>query len=196
MNRTVITVLAVSLFVAAGAFAQPMQGGMGGRMGGGMQGGMGGGLEMACVRVIEKLDLTEEQKEELRKIREDAREEVKDLMEDVKEKQSELRELLQEEEISKKAVLKKAEEISKLRGKAHLTLMEALVDAIEELTPEQRKEAKRLIEERKERLQQGQGQAAGRFGRQGDSRKGPWYPRERTRRTGERGFHKKCRGQK
>jgi len=119
------------------------------------------------------LELTEEQKEQLKAIRENLGKELKPLGEELREKVKELRELFQAEEIDAASIKTKAAEISGIRGTLMQTTVEAFIDVSQVLTLEQRKELQKRMKERRDKPGAG-------------GRGGPPGPRERWGREGDR----------
>ncbi len=122
---------------------------MGGRHGGGMMQARwgGGGGHGGMGRVLYQLDLTDEQEDKIFEIMDGVRGEVRPLMREFRDTREDLVEILSAETIDRQAVeTLRTERVASLDD-ASKTMSEALLDAAEVLTPEQRAELADLIED-------------------------------------------------
>lgn len=130
----------------------------------GMMGGMGQGMGMMgkmgmrhmkgkhhfYLKYAEKLGLSDDQTEELRKIKSSFKKGYILDRAKLKVARIELEELLDSDRVDMKMVEKKVKEITALKGKLMLNWIKARVEAREVLTEEQREKARGLIRERRE----------------------------------------------
>lgn len=100
-------------------------------------------------RVKTYLNLTEPQAEKLRQIVVDAEKSGVQTGAQLAVRGIELRELLRADQPDRDAVMKKVEELSNLRGQMMKQHVQALLDAENVLTPEQRKKVQQFIETRR-----------------------------------------------
>jgi Spy/CpxP family protein refolding chaperone len=121
---------------------------MGGRHGGGMmQARWGGGGGHGMGRVLNQLDLTDEQEDKIFEIMDGVRGEVRPLMREFRDTREDLVEILSAETIDRQAVeTLRAERVATLDTTSK-TMTEALLNAADVLTPEQRAELAELIED-------------------------------------------------
>jgi Spy/CpxP family protein refolding chaperone len=122
---------------------------MGGRHGGGMmQARWGGGHGHGGMgRVLHELDLTDEQEDKIFEIMDGVRGEVRPLMREFRDTREDLVEILSAETIDRQAVETLRTERVAALDTASKTMTEALLDAADVLTPEQRAELVKLFEE-------------------------------------------------
>lgn len=120
---------------------------MGGRHGGFMHARMGGHHGHGMGRVLSQLDLTDEQEDKIYEIMDGVRGEVRPLMREFRDTREDLVEILSAETIDRQAVeTLRAERVATLDN-ASKTMTEALLNAADVLTPEQRAELAELIED-------------------------------------------------
>lgn len=119
------------------------RGGGWGRHGGGMGMGMGG-----MMRVMDEIDATPEQQKKLFAIFDGVRGEMRDTMIDFRSTRGEVMELLSAPQIDRAAAEKLRAERVAAMDEASKTMTNALIEAAEVLTPEQRTKLAELIEER------------------------------------------------
>lgn len=122
---------------------------MGGRDGGMMQArwGGGGGHGRGMGRVLQQLDLTDEQEDKIFEIMDGVRGEVRPLMREFRDTRENLVEILSAETIDRQAIETLRTERLASVDQASKTMSEALLNAAEVLTPEQRAELAKLIED-------------------------------------------------
>jgi periplasmic protein CpxP/Spy len=111
---------------------------MGPRGGGFMQARMGGGHGHGMGRVLNQLDLTDEQEDKIFEIMDGVRGEVRPLMREFRDTREDLVEILSAETIDRQAVETLRTERVAALDNASKTMTEALLSAAEVLTPEQR----------------------------------------------------------
>jgi Spy/CpxP family protein refolding chaperone len=123
-------------------------------------------------RIKAALGLTDQQSDKLRQILVDTEKSTVKARADLQVHQIELRELLRADKPDRDAVIKKAQEISDLRGQQMKLHLVALLSAKEVLTPEQQKKIRAFIESRRPGMGQGGGGPMFRPG-MGGERRGP-----------------------
>jgi Spy/CpxP family protein refolding chaperone len=134
-----------------------MMGGRGG-MGGGMMGGQGammggrgmGGdrmmeVEHHLARVLDGLNLDEQQKKAIAEIKSTIKKDTIRKMADIRIARIELSDLLYQDPLDLKAVEAKVRQLGALRTEMHLAHIKALESIKAKLTPEQRKQLRELI---------------------------------------------------
>ena len=156
----VLSALGFAALLATLALAQPDHMG-GGRMGGGFAGGPGmdsafsGGPGMGndqmggLIRLLSALDLTDEQRTEIRTIAEEARDDMLAVRESVQgsNPREELMALFVREDISLAEVKDVFDDMNRISEEVRDIMLEAFVDVHDVLTSDQLAELARLIEE-------------------------------------------------
>ncbi|HNT33524.1 MAG TPA: Spy/CpxP family protein refolding chaperone [bacterium] len=99
--------------------------------------------------VLEKLDLSQEQKDQLKDIHSKVGDQVKQLQEKCREQANEIKEALGAAEPNKKAISKAAKQLGETRSKMLELQAESLADALVLLTPQQREQVKEWVKSHK-----------------------------------------------
>lgn len=107
-------------------------------------------------RILQELNLSSEQKEQLRDMREQ-RQYVRTLSQEVMEQRRELRELLKDDSSTEQQILDRVNRLNDNIAELNVARIKNLLEMRRVLTPEQRQEARKLIEQRRSE--------AGEFGR-------------------------------
>jgi len=111
--------------------------------------------EKMSEKMVEQLDLTEEQKGLIKQHQASHREKMKSLMETLKEKKTRLRQELEKTDINKKRLTTLVNEIKPLLGRQLDMRVEGILAMKEILTPEQFQKFQELIKQRPKRGMRG-----------------------------------------
>ncbi len=151
-TKTTAAIVAV-LILAAGAAAQPMMGGMGGEPRGGRPQLSQGPPEMAqlgsFLRLLGALDLTEEQREDIRSVFEGARDAIRAELESTQSEDGRGRilELFASQDLTEADLLEVMRERDEVRDRIREIVAGALVDIHDILTAEQLRRLAEIVEE-------------------------------------------------
>lgn len=115
----------------------------------GHRGGPGG-----MMRMLKQLDLSEEQKEQLKTHHENAKEEIKGLREQLKSSRMSLMETLMDPDSSKEQMLAKLDAFSQIKTKTEKVRIENLAYMKSILTKEQKAKLKTLVAEKKSQIEE------------------------------------------
>ncbi len=146
--RKVIVCFGVIAFVSlfAAAYSQPY--GSGQRKGKGLKKGWGRG------KILKELNLTDEQKKELREQSAAYRENIKSLRKQIREEKRKLKELLGKSGVDKKEIDSTIEKLSSLSEEQLRQIVDKIISTKKILTPEQFKELQEKIGEARKRVRE------------------------------------------
>jgi protein CpxP len=162
MNKLIITIVATLLLAVSGiALAQDFSGEPGRKGSRNHRGMQPMPLTDQLMRAIKHLDLSEEQKTNIKAVMQGLKEEVHPIMQDMRTGHEQLKELVKAEGYDEDAVALVAEKEGDLAAQRIMLTSEALSNVLAQLTDEQREQLDTMAAERKERARNHQEQRGG-----------------------------------